>query len=135
MDLVTSSNPLHALTLVKNNGDGTFKSLRDFSAGEFPKFVVAGDFTSDGIPDLAVSNSTLDTISVTIGRGDGTFIYPPVIHHVDEYPQGMAAGDFNEDGLMDIAVSCRDKNLVTVTLRKNIPPSVLALPKPPQKTS
>ena len=63
MDLVTSSNPLHALTLVWNNGDGTFKSLRDFSAGEFPKFVVAGDFTSDGIPDLAVSNSTLDTIS------------------------------------------------------------------------
>ncbi len=120
MDLVTSSNSLHALTTVMNNGDGTFKSLKDFSAGEFPKFVVADDFTGDGFPDLAVSNATNDTISVTVGRGDGTFIYPPVLHFVEEYPQGMAVGDFNKDGRMDVAVSCRDKNMINILLKKNI---------------
>ena len=120
MDLVTSSNSLHALTTVMNFGGGKFKSLKDFSAGEFPKFVVAADFTGDGFPDLAVSNGTKDTISVTVGRGDGTFIYPPVLHFVEEYPQGMVVGDFNKDGRVDIAVSCRDKNTINILLKKNI---------------
>lgn len=120
MDLVTSSNSLHAMTLVLNNKDKTFKTLRDFSAGEFPKFVAVADFTGDGIADLAVSNSTRDTVAVTEGRGDGTFVYPPINHFVDEYPQGLVTGDFNKDGRMDLAVSCRDKNLLTVMLRKNI---------------
>lgn len=123
MDLVTSSNSLHALTAVMNNGDGTFKSHKDFSAGEFPKFVVADDFTGDGFPDLAVSNATNDTISVAVGRGDGTFTYPPVLHFVEEYPQGMAVGDYNNDGRIDIAVACRDKNFINILLKKNIPVS------------
>jgi len=131
MDLVTSSNSLHALTAVMNNGDGTFKSRKDFSAGEFPKFVVANDFTGDGFPDLAVSNATNDTIAVTIGRGDGTFIYPPVLHYVEEYPQGMAVGDFNKDGRIDVAVSCRDKNSINILLKKNI---TVSKARPAKKT-
>jgi VCBS repeat protein len=130
MDLVTSSNSLHAMTMLMNNKDKTFKTLRDFSAGEFPKFVVAKDFTGDGIVDLAVSNSTHDTVAVTLGRGDGTFVYPPIKHFVDEYPQGLVAGDFNKDGRMDVAVSNRDKNLLTVMLKKNTAPPRQFVPKP-----
>ncbi|MGP0628149.1 FG-GAP repeat domain-containing protein [Nitrospina sp. 32_T5] len=134
VDLVTSSNSLHALTMVMNDGDKKFHALRDFAAGEFPKFIVAADFSGDGIEDLAVSNATNDTISVTLGRGDGTFIYPPVIHYVDEYPQGMAVGDFNQDGHLDLAVSCRDKNLITILLKQGKQPSPLPGPTV-QKTS
>lgn len=130
MDLVTSSNSLHAMTVLMNNKDKTFKTLQDFSAGEFPKFVAAEDFTGDGIVDLAVSNSTHDTVAVTLGRGDGTFVYPPIKHFVDEYPQGLVAGDFNEDGWMDVAVSNRDKNLLTVMLKKNVAQPRQFVPEP-----
>jgi len=130
MDLVTSSNSLHAMTMLMNNKDKTFKTLPDFSAGEFPKFVAAEDFTGDGIVDLAVSNSTHDTVAVALGRGDGTFVYPPIKHFVDEYPQGLVAGDFNKDGRMDVAVSNRDKNLLTIMLKKNAAQPRRFIPKP-----
>ena len=120
LDLVTSSNSLHALTTLINNKDKTFSSLRDFASGNFPKFVVAADFTGDGFEDIAVSNATDDQISVSLGKGDGTFTYPPIYHHVNEHPQGMAVGDFNGDGLIDIATSCRDKNMVDILTKKNM---------------
>jgi hypothetical protein len=91
---------------------------------------VAADFTGDGLQDIAVSNSTDDQISVSLGRGDGTFTYPPIYHKVDEHPQGMAVADYNGDGLLDIAVSSRDKNLIDILSKKN-----MINPKPdlPQK--
>lgn len=120
MDLVTSSNSLHALTMVMNKKDGTFSGLRDFASGEFPKFAAVADFTGDNIPDLAVTNATLDMVSISLGKGDGTFTYPPIYHEVAEYPQGMVIADFNNDGLLDIAVSSRDENKISLLLKKNM---------------
>ena len=119
-DLITSSNVLHAMTLIRNNRDKTFTTLKDFASGAFPKFVAVADFTGDGKPDLAVSNSTDDLVTVSLGRGDGTFTYPPIAHVVDEYPQGMVVGDFDHDGLIDMAVTCRDKQLVNILIKRNI---------------
>jgi len=119
-DLVTSSNVLHSMTLIRNNGNKTFTTLKDFASGSFPKFVAVADFTGDGRPDIAVSNSTDDLITVSLGRGDGTFTYPPIAHTVDEYPQGIVVGDFDNDGLIDMAVTCRDKNLVNILIKRNI---------------
>ncbi|SVB81191.1 uncharacterized protein METZ01_LOCUS234045, partial [marine metagenome] len=96
-DLVTSSNVLHSMTLIRNNGDKTFTTLKDFASGNFPKFVAVADFTGDGRSDLAVSNSTDDVITVSLGRGDGTFMWPPIAHVVDEHPQGIVVGDFDHD--------------------------------------
>ena len=67
-----------------------------------------------------MSNSTDDLITVSLGRGDGTFTYPPIAHAVDEYPQGMVVGDFDHDGLIDMAVTCRDKQLVNILIKRNI---------------
>ena len=108
------------MTTVINNGDETFKTLRDFASGNFPKFVVAADFSGDGVDDIVVSNSVDDWISVSLGKGDGTFTYPPVFHPVDQHPQGLAVGDFDADGILDLAVSCRDKLVIDILLGKNV---------------
>ncbi len=127
-DLVTSSNPLHAMTTVINNKDETFTGLTDFASGNFPKFVAVADFTGDGIPDIAVSNPTDDVVSVSLGKGDGTFTYPPIYHHVEQHPQGIVAGDFNGDGLIDLAVSCRDEGTINILIKRNM---VNPNPNPP----
>jgi hypothetical protein len=119
-DLVSSSNALHSMTLIRNNRNKTFTTLKDFASGSFPKFVVVADFTGDSRADLAVSNPTDDSITVSLGRGDGTFTWPPIAHVVDEHPQGIVVGDFDHDGLIDMAVTCRDKNLVNILLKRNI---------------
>ncbi len=120
MDLVTASNSTHIIAVFENQGNQTFKRLKPFASGEFPKFIIAADFSGDGLDDIAVSNSTFDTISMVLGRGDGSFTYPPIYHPVNEYPQGMAIGDFNNDGMLDLATTCRDKTLVDVMLRRNM---------------
>src|SRR5208337_523765 len=76
----------------------------DFATGTGPAVVAVGDFNGDGRMDVVTGNNdTVNTVSVLLGKGDGTFAA-----HVD-YPvgggvTGLAVGDFNGDGKLDIAV-------------------------------
>ncbi len=67
-----------------------------------------GDLNHDGIPDLVVANNgnrpSFGSVTVLIGRGDGTFL-PPVRYGAGKYPYSVALGDFNGDGNLDVAVT------------------------------
>ncbi|HTS67720.1 MAG TPA: FG-GAP-like repeat-containing protein, partial [Terriglobia bacterium] len=96
-----------AVSVFINNGDGTFQPPVNYSIGNPPQAIVAGDFNGDGIPDLAVVNTgnpQQSVVSILLGNGNGTFQA-----HVD-FAVGMAgvslvAGDFNGDGRLDLAVA------------------------------
>ena len=68
--------------------------------------MAVGDFNGDGVPDLAVANSSSNNVSVLLGNGDGTFQAA-----VDFGAAGgpllfsVAVGDFNGDGMPDLAVA------------------------------
>jgi hypothetical protein len=49
------------------------------------------------------NNDTANTVSVLLGKGDGTFA-PHVDYPVGSAPSGIAVGDFNGDGKLDIVV-------------------------------
>jgi FG-GAP-like repeat len=75
-----------------------------------------GDFNNDGIIDLVTANSSAtNSVSVYLGRADGTFA-SPVNTATGHQANDLAFGDFNNDGKLDVAVSNIDSNTVQILL-------------------
>jgi hypothetical protein len=62
------------------------------------------DFDRDGNPDLAVANGTSNSVSIVLGRGDGTFL-PQQEIPVGGTPHGLAVLDVDGDGDTDVVNS------------------------------
>ncbi|MGA7343548.1 MAG: VCBS repeat-containing protein [Terracidiphilus sp.] len=112
------------VTILIGNGDGTFTQKPESPAtGDNPIFIVTGDFNGDGILDLAVANTYVDTnepgtITVLLGNGDGTFTPAAESPVVRFLPYSVVVGDFNGDGKADLAASNAGSDTVTVLLGK-----------------
>ena len=95
------------------------------STGNQPTAGGAADFNGDGIVDLAVYNSNPNSISVFLGKGDGTFTAldqifgvgtQPCISQFEASNCALTVGDFNHDGNADLAATSDFDNLVTILL-------------------
>jgi hypothetical protein len=86
------------------------------TVGDDPARIVATDLSGDGAPDLATVDWTSSTLSVVLGRGDGSF-GKRARHRVGRHPVGIAAADLNGDGLRDLVTASNDRaGSVTVLL-------------------
>ena len=61
------------VSILKNNGDGTFAAAVNYGVGSYPLSVCAADLDGDGDSDLAVANSGSNNVSILKNNGDGTF--------------------------------------------------------------
>jgi hypothetical protein len=118
-DLATVNTSANTVSILINNGDGSFRSQLEFATGPAPLAIAAVDWNKDGKMDLVVVNTGADTahkVGILLGNGDGTF---QPHHDIPGAPNAgtIAVGDFNRDGNPDIATGTNSPvNAVYVSL-------------------
>jgi Bacterial Ig-like domain (group 3)/FG-GAP-like repeat/FG-GAP repeat len=108
LDLVTA-NSNGTVSLLLNNGGGSFRPHIDLAVGGVPRAVAVGDFNGDGRLDVAAAQQLSNTVSVLLGNGDGTFARPQSFAASGQdftfTPSSIAVGDVNGDGRSDLVIN------------------------------
>ena len=84
LDLAIADSGDNAVAILLGNGDGTFRSFKEYSAGLGAAGSAAADFNGDGKLDLAVFDMGTGAVTILLGNGDGTFQKGPVVR--DDLP-------------------------------------------------
>ena len=80
-DIATANRNRSSTTVLVNRGDGSFGAARRLPDGAGAEHVAIGDVNGDGNADVVSANGStdpngdldfIDTVSVLLGRGDGT---------------------------------------------------------------
>lgn len=100
-DIATANHGSGTVSVLMGNGDGTFQSAINYSAGTTPIVLITDDLDGDGAADFAVV-SGYDKISILLGNGDGTFQADQACV-ATSIPGSLIAEDFNADGKRDLA--------------------------------
>ena len=91
------------LSVLVNQGNGTFAGEQDYALPDDPVSLAVGDFNGDGIPDVAVGMSGGPS-DVLLGQANGT-LGAPVQIDSSLNPTGLAAGSLTTDGRTDLVVA------------------------------
>src|SRR5262249_45258667 len=103
LDLAVTNFGSNSVTILlgasDKSGNFTVKTPA-VAVGTAPVGIAIADFNGDGFADLAVTNSGANSVSIVLGKGDGTF-QPQVAFtsNIGNSPYPVAVGDFNGDGL------------------------------------
>src|SRR5262249_7005588 len=117
-DLATANggNNSNNVSVLFNNGNGTFGNKVDYPAGASPRSVAAADFNGDGKPDLAVGNGGASSVNVLRNNGDGTFAAAAYYSLDTGETYAVVAADLNGDGKPDLAAANYSRDVVSVRL-------------------
>src|SRR5437870_369768 len=110
-----SRSPRLQVQVLEDRTVPAFLAPLGVDAGFLPYSVAVGDFDGDSKPDLAVTDSGNNQVSVLLGNGDGTF-QAFRNFSVGTFPRSVAVGDLDRDGTLDLAVADSGSNEVSVLL-------------------
>src|SRR6266853_360353 len=109
-DLTVTNQNDNSVSVLLQNADHTFTAKLDPTTGKNPATgkgpaaIVVSDLNHDGNLDLVVANQTDGTVSVLLGKSDGTF-GAHTDFSVGSGPMGIVAADFTGSGFLDLAVA------------------------------
>ena len=103
------------VSVVFNDGDGTFTPDSAYPVGTGVVSVFAVDVDGDGDLDIATANSRSDDVSVLLNNGYGTFALHSA-YPVGNFPFSVFAADLDGDGDLDLTTANSFSNDVSVIL-------------------
>jgi len=95
------------ISVLLGDGAGHFQPRAVYAAGKYPQSVVAADLNGDSFVDIVAANigsfnqGYERTVSVRLGRGDGTFLAETKLD-TGGRPRAVTVADFTGDGKADI---------------------------------
>lgn len=97
--------------------NGTFTAGVAYGAGASPSSIVIVDWDHDGIPDVVIGSDTAPaTVSVLLGRGDGTLAKRFFVPTGGNNVVALVATDYDENGAIDVlAIQRNSGTAVRVT--------------------
>ncbi|NUN68476.1 MAG: VCBS repeat-containing protein [Bacteroidetes bacterium] len=104
IDIALLSTDDNTLSIIKNNGNGTFAAKVSYAAGTNTISVALADVDGDGDKDMLFTRSSGNVVAVMMNSGDGTFA-PKTEYSTGTSPRNVTAGDLDNDGDDDLVVS------------------------------
>jgi hypothetical protein len=111
------------VSVLLGKGNGGFHPAKNSPVVPFasPFSLALGDFNADGKQDVATANGdahhgTLPSLSVLLGKGNGTFGPASTFSNGASPAQWVAVEDLNRDGKHDLVTANRGTNDVSVLL-------------------
>jgi hypothetical protein len=134
-DVAVANNGTHTVSILMNNGNGTFQPPVNYNVNSNPTEIISADLNNDGKPDLIVVNSNAPgAVTVLLGNGNGTFANP-VAYAVGNNPSGVVAVDLRNNGFLDLVVTNKTDNTISVLLNNGHgafgPASTVSVPASP----
>jgi hypothetical protein len=103
LDLAVANTYSDNVSILENNGDGTFLGVVNYATGDGPASVFCADVDGDGDLDLAGANEGSDSVSILKNNGNGTF-QSAVNYATSDRPVFVFCADLDGDDALDLAV-------------------------------
>jgi hypothetical protein len=114
LDLAVTNANDDTVSILINQGDGSFDVISSVAVGDAPSSVVTADFNADMNTDLAVTNEGDDNVVILFGDGAGNFTLNGgggstglIGFSAGDGPLSMLSDDFDNDDDVDLSGSSR----------------------------
>jgi hypothetical protein len=118
-DIIASNQGSNTVSVLRNVSTAatiSFEAKVDFTVNSTPEDITAGDLDGDGKPEIAVSCSDADVVSVLRNTStSGTISFAAKTDlSTEDYPWGVAIGDIDGDGKAEVIASNLGPNSISV---------------------
>jgi len=114
-DLAVANGDCDSVSILINNGNGTFQTPVNYGASDGPYSVFAIDLDRDEDNDLAIANWFSNDVSILKNNGDGIF-QTAVNYPADSGAVSVFAADLDNDGNNDLAVANWGSDSVSILM-------------------
>lgn len=119
LDIVTPNVGSGNVTVLLGNGRGSFTAAASspYKVESRPYYVVVGDVSGDGKPDIVTTHDDINLMSALLGDGRGGFsLAPGSPFDVGRRAYKLVGFDVNRDARMDLIIGTESSDSVTVLL-------------------